>query len=173
MNCDDFLTAQETGGYLARPAPAAMLLDARACAALRAKFAGVKLELASPEPLSARARRLWKDAASETARQAPPRRNWIFIAGGLAAAACVVLLVVKLAGHKPGDLTPSPPRDFVIQTPQVTESTITVVAPADELAELSEAANQLDVQLKQLRLEAQRMDARRQVAMTLERFEKW
>jgi len=174
MNCDDFLTAQETGGYFARWRARRHAARCPRCAALRASFAAVKQEWASTEPLSPRARQLWKDAAEEPARRGSPSRNWIVIAGGLTAAACVVLLVFKLAGHKPGKVTPSPYEIAKVKPPPaVTESKVTVVNPADELNELSDAVNQLDADLKQLRLKAERMDASRQVAMTLERYDKW
>jgi hypothetical protein len=172
MNCDDFLAARETGGPFARMRARRHAARCRRCTALQAKFAAVKDELANAPALPARARQLWVDAAIEPASQISPRRNWALFTGGLAAAACVALLVIKLAGHKPAGVTP-PPQIVRVIPPVATESKVTVVDPAKDLAELSAAANQLDAELKQLRLEAERMDARRQVALTLEHYDKW
>lgn len=171
MNCDDFLIAQETGGFFGRFLARRHAAKCPRCAALQTTFAAVKQELARPEPLSPRAGHLWKHAAQEPTTRHSPFRNWITIGGGLAAAACVLLLVMKFTGHKP-DVSPSPRPEFV-DSRHLTTPTVTTIDPAKELAQLSEATDRLDADLKKLRQDAQRMDARRQVAMTFEHFDKW
>jgi negative regulator of sigma E activity len=173
MNCDEFLSAMEIGGPLARWRARRHAARCGQCAALFAKFAAVKRELARAEPLSPRAIQLWEQAADEPVTQFAGRRTWVPLAGGLAAAACVVLLVVRFAGRQPGGATSSPPPPVqVVEVNQavVTAPTIRVLAAAEELDRLSRAADRLDAELDKLRLDAQRIEARRQVAMTLERF---
>lgn len=173
MNCDDFLVAQETGGFLARRRARRHAARCPRCAALAAKFATAKQALATPEPLSPRARSLWKGAAEEPAARTPLFKKRAVLAGGLAATACVALLVFKLAGPKPGG-TPTPEPHIATDTTRTLSKTVVeVIDPKQELDRLTMAVDRLDADMKKLRLDAERMEARGQVAMAFERFEKW
>jgi hypothetical protein len=175
MNCDEFLAAQETGGALARWRARRHAAHCPRCAALAAKFAAAKELLAGPEPLSPRARWLWKQAAEEPAGRPAVSLNRSFFAFLLAAAACVALLVIlpKLTGHQPGGPIKSPTPIVEVPKPPAERPTVVVIDPKQELAQLSEAVDRLDEEIKQLRLDAQRADARRQVAMAFDRYDKW
>ncbi|HWE95038.1 MAG TPA: hypothetical protein VG269_13815 [Tepidisphaeraceae bacterium] len=173
MNCDDFLTASEAGGFFDRRRARRHAANCPRCAALLATFAAVKREMASPPPLTARERHLWKHAAEQAAARPSPLRQWVAIVGGLAAVACVTLLVVKIAIHKQGDI-PSPiPIAVKHDSRTLSEPTVTEIDPAKDLAQLSQATDRLDAELVKLRQDAQRRDARRQVAMAFEHFDKW
>ncbi|MDB5288762.1 MAG: hypothetical protein JWL69_3 [Phycisphaerales bacterium] len=103
--------------------------------------------------------------------------RWLGIVGGLATLACVVLLVAKMTIVKPRDIgSPNPPIAIVPPAPAppiLSTPTVTEIDPAKELAQLSQATDRLDADLKKLRQDALRRDARRQVAMTFEHFDKW
>jgi hypothetical protein len=177
MNCDDFLTASETGSFFDRRRARRHAASCPRCAALLATFAAVKQEMASPPPLSARERHLWKHAMEGAEPRISLLPWWLGIVGGLATLACVVLLVAKMTIVKPRDIgSPNPPIAIVPPAPAppiLSTPTVTEIDPAKELAQLSQATDRLDADLKKLRQDALRRDARRQVATTFERFDKW
>jgi hypothetical protein len=61
------------------------------------------------------------------------------------------------------------PRDAVVTSPV----TVIDLDPGDELSQLDEAARQLGVQLQSLAAAAQRLEARREVLVALNQYDKW
>jgi hypothetical protein len=184
MNCDDFLPAMETGGAMARRRARRHAARCPQCAATYARFATVKQQWANPEPLSPRVRQLWSNAATgPEANEASFRLvrpvTRLVVAGGVvaaAAAACVAwALVNRFAGDGHAANRPSPSTTVVRvpQPPTASGTRVTQLAATEELDALSDAVDQLDSELEQLRHDVQRNEARRQVAMTLDRFGKW
>ena len=166
MRCDDFLPALETGGHLRRLRARCHAKRCPRCAAVSAAFAETKHRLATPEPLSPRVRQLWKQAADSPAEQHAGGRRWMWFATGLAAAACLVLIFVKWGVRPPAVNHPiesSSPAGVVVEE----------INPAPELSRLEAATGQLEGRLRQIEEQIARRDARREVAMTLDRFSKW
>jgi hypothetical protein len=176
MNCDDFLPELETGGLVRRMLARCHAARCPRCAAVRAAFTATKQQLALPEPLSPRARRLWERAAGEAALRTPGGRRWIAAAAtglGVAASIGVLLLIVDLAARNRAD-APQPPPAVTRPMPEPRNTTtIEEIDPAEELARLAAAVERLDKDLQTLRHEAERLDARQQIAVTLDRFSRW
>jgi len=166
MNCDDFLPALETGGCLRRMRARRHAARCPHCAAVYAAFTAMKQQLAAPEPLSGRARQLWEQAAGASTVQPSGRRRWVPLAAGLAAAACLLLLVVEWA------VRPEPAGTRFVPQP-LAKTVIEEIDPAGELSRLAAAAERLDKQLTRLQEQAARCDAQREVALTLDRFGRW
>jgi hypothetical protein len=173
MKCDDFLPALETGGFARRMRARRHAAGCPQCAAARAAFARAKRQLATAEPLSPRVRQLWAAAAPGVTLRHSRRKVWIPVTAGLALAACVLLLVVEWAVWKER-ITPQPEREVARSLPQPTNrEVVEEVDWADGLSRLAASVDQLDVQLQKLRREAERLEARQQVALTLDRFARW
>jgi len=179
MNCDDFLPSMETGGLVRRMRARRHAARCRRCAAVYAAFVSATQQWASPEPLSPCARHLWEQAAGELAVGPFRWRRWMPLAAGLAAA-CVVLLAVAMVLRKgfiappPREVAPRPSEVPAAPIPQrLAGDVIEQLDPAEELSRLAAAARQLDAQLQRLRHEAERIDAQRQLAVTLDRFGRW
>ncbi len=192
MNCDDFLPALETGGPVRRRRARRHAATCPRCAAVAARFAEVKRRwaAAAAEPATERDRRVWEQAAEPmTGRHEDdiaspfvlplPRRRGVPwpLAAGLAAAACVLIVVGVIVRHHPDDVVIKPP---LPTPPPVPAQPIVVAGPvrvtpvdaAGVLAGLSGDVDQLEQQVRDLRRQAERAAAREQVAMVLARFER-
>jgi hypothetical protein len=135
------------------------------------KFIAIKEQLAHPDARSLRSRELWRRAASDTLVQPGWRHPWVPAVVALATAACVLIAVLRPV-VRDGD-----PRLGVIVDSSVVRvvgpTTVVEVDPTGELSELAAAARRLDDELKALRDLAERLEAEREVAMTLTRYGKW
>jgi hypothetical protein len=189
MNCDEFLPALETGGPLRRRLARRHAAGCPRCAAAAARFEALKGQWADAPPLSAGERQLWARAATGAAREAvvPQRpiprrvlswRLWGPVSG--LAAACVVIAVVLVARPTRDDTLggrfPPPPMATQPTTretsPRPAAVRVVPVASSAALADLSGAVDRLDAEMQELRRTAERAEARRQVAMALDRFER-
>ena len=181
MNCDDFLPAIETGGVIARLKARRHAARCQRCAALYARLTEVKRQWSNAAPLSPRERQLWKSAAAVQDASASSGRNWIVWGGGLAAAGVCVAAFFVVRWMHPGIAGPhgSQPPPVVakveLPAPQPVRSDVTVteLVPAREFETLADDVDRLDADLARLRRDAQRLEARQQLAMTLERFGTW
>ena len=172
MNCDDFLPAIETGGLLARLRARRHAAECARCSKVYAEFTTLKRQWsnAAPPPLAPRQRQMWKNAATVESGSAPSRLGWITFAGGLAAVGvCVVIFIVVRPARELVKVEPPPLPSRTI----VSDVTVTDLVPAREFDALSDAVDQLDADLVKLRRDAQRLEARQELAMTLERFGTW
>jgi hypothetical protein len=172
MKCDRFLAALETGGLVERMQARRHAARCPRCAAARAALAAVKQQLGTCEPLSPRARQLWRPAAGEKAARPSRRRIWMPLAAGLATAAGVQLFIVATGVRK--EPLPAPPPATVVHSdaPLATE-VVGEVDSGGELVRLAAEVERLDADLQRLRHQAERLEARQQVAMTLDEFGRW
>jgi hypothetical protein len=166
MKCDDMLIFLETGNLRQRMQARRHAAQCPGCAADLAAWADVRMKLAAPDPLSPRERQLWARAASDIA----PARSWHWVALPIGAALAVAACIVLLISHLPA---PRSPRIAIPQPKVASSITIRVIDPAIELSRLDADARQLDTRIEQLRQRAQRIEARREVALTVERFSRW
>ena len=112
------------------------------------------------------------------------------LAAGLAVAAGVLLFIVAMAGRKEplpaareplpvatagrGEPLPALPPAGVAQAVVSPLTEIVVeVDSASELARLAATVEQLDAHLQRLRHQAERLEARQQLALTLDQFGRW
>ena len=176
MNCDDFLPALETGGLVRGMLARRHAARCPRCAAVGAAFRAAKQQLAAPEPLSPRARQLWEQAAGEPTLPSSGRRRWIAAAAaGLAVAASIgaLLLIADWSARK-RSVAPQPvPRVARLIPEPRTTTTVEEIDPGKELARLAAAVERLERDLETLRHQAERLDARQQIAVTLDRFSRW
>jgi hypothetical protein len=189
MKCDDFLPALETGGPLRRRRARRHAARCPRCAAVAAQLAAVKRPWADVPPLAAGERLLWERAAMDDAGAgniplpAQPRR--LVIPNGRqwwAAAACVLLAVsiavTLVVRHKAVQVADRPPH---VPSPTTTRAEpsrlgpvrVELVDAARELDQLAAAVGRLDVQMQELRRQAERAEARSQVASALDQFGHW
>jgi hypothetical protein len=198
MNCDEFLPALETGGPLRRRLARRHAAGCPRCAAVAARLAAVKRQWADTPPLGPQERMLWEGAAvgdpgirnlSLPAPRRPlsipyARHGW----HAWAAAACVLLvvsLVVSLVVRHQGvnvaiGPQPQPPPTKTTRTtsqtsqpPSLGPVRVEAVDGLGELENLATAVDRLDVQMQELRRNAERAEARTQVASALDRFGHW
>lgn len=87
------------------------------------------------------------------------------LAGGLAATCLVLLAVGRFAWLKRADdgPVPAPPIGVVVE----------LIDPAEELTHLAAAVDRLDERVQQLKEQAARQEALREVAAVLDRFGRW
>jgi hypothetical protein len=168
MNCDDFPFALESGDP-------ALALEAQRhaavcpnCAATYAVLLEVKAALAAHEPVSAQARSTWESAARHSSTEPVRRPSWLspVTRWFASAAACfvVLILVISRQGKEAApvaiDLRPGP----------------TVIRDLDsqaEFVELASALDTLDNQLVALLERADRLEVGREIASTLNQFNRW
>ena len=172
MKCDHFLAALETGGFVERMQARRHAARCPRCAAVRAALAAAKQQLRTCEPLSPHARQLWRQAAGEAAVRPSRHRTWIPLAAGLATAVGVLLFIVATAGRKEPLPTP-PPAGLAHSDTSPVREVVDDVDSASELARLAATVERLDADLQRLRHQAERLEARQQVAMTLDEFGRW
>ena len=118
-------------------------------------------------PLTPRQRQLWTQAARETGDDSPRFGLTFRLIAALGFA--VVSLVVIVLFLRPS----TPSRQFVRPNPEVPRDVVVEINPADELSRLAASAAQLDVTIHQLRIRAERVEARSQVALALDRYGRW
>jgi negative regulator of sigma E activity len=172
MNCDDFMLASETGGFVRRWQARRHAARCPRCAAANAAFAATKQRLATPEPLSPHVRQLWEQAACEVTVGPSRRTLWIPVAVGLGVAACVLLFVVKVAVRQELP-TPHPAPQVAQAISPPDREVIVEVDPAKERSRLAAAVDRLDADMQRLRREVERLHARQQIATTLDRYGRW
>jgi hypothetical protein len=166
MKCDDFLHALETGGWIQRFRARRHAANCPKCAAAQANLAEFKAQLSAVQPLSPRQCQLWKLSAPRPSPEplaVGPLAPWLKFAACLAfiCAALPFILWTIHRLHLPGDRQP-------------TEGTVVIAGnPVEELTRLAADIDRLDADLDKLQQQAERIDARRQVAMTLDRFARW
>ncbi|MGE5194453.1 MAG: hypothetical protein ACM3U2_18340 [Deltaproteobacteria bacterium] len=160
MNCEDFLPDLETGGPWRRMRARRHAARCPRCAAVYSAFRAAKSRLATPDLLSPRVRELWIRAAEGVVLRPEHRRRWVPAVACLATVACFFIAFVGPA------LWVKPPTI-------VSPVTVVQLDPADDFSQLADAASQLDAQLKSLRTTAQRLEARREVMIALNQYEKW
>ncbi len=172
MNCDRFLAALETGGFVERMQARCHASRCPRCAAVRAALAVAKQQLITCEPLSPHAEQLWRQAVGEAAVRSSSQRTWIPLAAGVAVAAGVLLFLVATAVRK--EPLPTPPPAGVARSDSLpAREVVDEVDSAGELARLAVTVERLDADLQRLRHQAERLDARQQVATTLDQFGHW
>jgi hypothetical protein len=172
MKCDNFLPALETGGFVRRLQARCHAVRCPGCTATRAALTATKQRLATPEPLSPHARRLWELAASEVIVRPATRRVWAPTAAGLGAVACILLFLVAVAVRKEF-LTPQLNPEVRNFNPPPETEVVGTVDSAKELSGLAAAVKRLDADLQRLQREAERVDAQQQIATTLNQFDRW
>ena len=173
MNCDSFLPALETGGFVQRMLARCHAARCPRCAGVQAAFTATKQRLAAAEPLSLRARQLWERAAGEVDLRPSTRRVWMSAAAGLGVATCILLVVVAIA-TRPKSIAPNGRPDVVRSVPgSLDRQVIEEVSSADGMARLVEAVDQLRAELQRLQHRAERLDAQQQITATLDRFGHW
>jgi hypothetical protein len=176
MNCDDFLPELETGGLVRRMLARRHAARCPRCAAVGAAFGAAKQRLVTPEPLSPLARQLWERAANEATWRPSGGRRWIAAAAtglGVAASIGVLLWIVDLTAWS-RSVAPQPAPALTRPIPQPRNATtVDEIDPAEEMARLTAAVDRLERDLQTLRLKAERLDARQQIAVTLDRFSRW
>jgi hypothetical protein len=168
MKCEDLLPSLETGGPLRRMRARRHAARCPRCSPVCAAFGQVKRGLASPQPLSPRALRAWRQACGESSAPLPARagrRMWIPLAGGLAAAGLVWIVIGRFARPEAKDTRPVPPA--------AGDAVVEVIDPATELARLAKAVDELDEQVQQLKEQAARRAAQHAVALAIDRFGRW
>jgi hypothetical protein len=170
MKCEEFLIAMESGGWLRRRMAAHHAASCPDCAAAHRVWLEMKRQMGEPEPLLDRERRLWERAAGEARVSARARDIWPWAIAGVAAM-CLVLITLKLTvwdvKKPPGD------REIVKVDPAPSPPDVVVVDAREELDRLGASTKELEAELGELRKQAQRMDAQRQVAMVIEKFDRW
>jgi negative regulator of sigma E activity len=173
MNCESFLPAMETGGFVQRILARCHAARCGRCAAVRAAFTATKQELAAAEPLSPRARESWERAAGEVNLQPSRRRVWLGAAAGLAVATCVLLVVLAVA-FRPKSVAPQAENNAVVAFPQPPDREVIEDVSSDkELSHLVAAVDQLDAELQRLQRQAEKVAAQQQINAMLERFGRW
>ncbi len=171
MKCDDFLPWLETGGMLRRWLAGRHAAKCGRCAAVRDTWIEAKRQLIAPEPPTADLRRMWQQAAGETARLPHLERRWYPMPAAVVAAACVLVVAVAVIAWKVNW--------WQSVEPVTNGQTALASAPIEVVDRTSEFAN-LEIGVQQLRAEvdlaladAQRLDARRQAEELLDRYSKW
>src|SRR4051812_8838267 len=91
MNCDNFLSALETGGFFQHLAARRHVANCPACARALAGWTALKHELAAAPPLTDRQRKLWTSVARPNILQ--PRTRYLGRVAAVAVAACVVFVL--------------------------------------------------------------------------------
>jgi len=161
MKCEDFLPDLETGSPWRRMQARRHAVRCPRCAAVYAALTAAKARLATPEPVSPRARELWNRAARSTVTVPDRRRRWVPAVACLVTAACLLIIFVG------PDLWVRPNGNLMVNTGRSPDSivtspvTVSELDPVSDLSQLDDAASQLDAQLNSLRATAQRLAARR------------
>jgi hypothetical protein len=173
MNCDNFLPFLETGGPLRRLQARRHAARCPRCGLIYSKFSAVKQQLAAPDELTTHVRQLWHRAAHDSAVQPAWRHPWAPVVVALATAACVMVAVIRL-GIRDGNQRNDRVKDIAFSSSRVlSPTTVVELDPTAEIVELAAAADQLYAELRTLRDLVERLDAEREVAMTLTRYGQW
>jgi len=172
MNCDRFLAALETGGFAGRLLARLHAARCPRCAAVRAALAAAKQQLRTCEPLSPRVRQLWRQAAGEASVRSSGDRILLPLAAGLAVAVIVLAFFVSTAVRKEA-LSTQGKTDVAHSDAAPVKELVAEVDSASELARLAATIDRLDADVLRLRHQAERLEARQQVAMTLDQFGHW
>lgn len=186
MNCRNFLPAVATGGFLRRGIALRHAGRCPACAAALADHGELARRLAKAPPLTDGQRRLWARAPagglrvkSLVSRAGPDGFGWR-VATSAAGAACAVVVWVVVTtrvtppAERAGGDPPRPPAERAEGSARkVVSAAVVAVDPAEQWGRLSAGIDALDADLARLRLKAERADARRQVAVVLERHRRW
>jgi len=167
MNCDDFLPALETGDPEQQQEARRHAASCSHCEAAYVTLQKIKATLALYEPLSDSARAVWANASRAPVTQLTPRVKWApALAGMLTSAACAVVFILVISRR---DVKPVP--QIVGQSAGPT--IVIEHDPTAELAQLAEAVEALDGKLVALAERAERLDIKREIALTLSRYDHW
>jgi hypothetical protein len=188
VKCDDFLPAMGTGGPVRRWRARRHAERCPRCAAVLSRWLATKsslsMEVHAPPPLSDWERTLWMRAADAGEEPAQPRSrrlpiSWPRAAGLAVVAACLFVIVLVVVRPKPPEVVKTPPESEPREATRpelsrvVSSVNVQVIARNDELLELSAAVERLQAELQSVHRRAERAQAQRQVAMTLDRFGRW
>ena len=172
MNCNNFLPALETGGFVRRIQARRHAARCPRCAAVHAALAAAKRQLAAAEPLSPRAERLWRQAVGE-ATVRPARGNaWKMVTAGAVSVVCLVM-VFLLAISKYINNSPTPASQPTVarnESRSLSPITVEEIDTTEGLAYQADEVRRLDVELKSLQQVIEKKSVQRQIAAVLERF---
>ncbi len=170
MNCDNFMLASETGGFVRRWQARRHAARCPRCAAVRAAFAETKRRLATPEPLSHDVRQSWKRAADKATARPARRQAWKAVAVGAVVAVSLLLVFLVISRHDHSPTPPSQPTVAGNESRSLSPITVEEIDPSRGLVYLSGEVQRLDVELKTLRERIEKDKVQRQIAATLENF---
>jgi hypothetical protein len=173
MKCDDFLPDLETGGFWRRRQARRHAALCPRCAKVFATWLAVKQTLARPELLSPRDREIWLRAAREPLVEPVRRVRLAPVVACLATAACLLIVFVGPGIWGKRDHSETVVPGGSVDVTIVSATMVITLDPVDELTQLAEAADQLDQELRSLRLTAQRLEAQREVLVALNQYGKW
>ena len=179
MNCHDVLSWLEMGGRLQRLRAARHLRNCPQCQAAEQALSEWKSELAAAPPLSAELRQRWLDAAESSVdivRAAPRSRHRIVWLSAAVAAILLVAVGIAVEAFRSGEHGDrANPPGIAINGPErhVGEIIITEVDPATEFARIDEHLAQLQGDVADLSIDAQRLMAEQQIARLLADHRNW
>jgi hypothetical protein len=141
-------------------------------------------DVLDPPPLSDWERNVWMRAVEANgSREATRsvnrwRMTWPRVARLALAAACVVVIALIVIRQKPAELVkerqPPPSRTAPAELSRVVSAVkVEPNGQAEALAELAAGVDRLSEELQALQRKAERNNARQQVALSLDRFERW
>jgi len=174
MNCDTFLADLEMGNFLEPRRARGHARTCPQCAAALAAMNAAREEMAAAPPLTPELRRLWAEAAETNLVRPLEQRRRFSLLIVIAANACLFLLYLGFELQNP---RVAPMERQVAERTNAQEidnaARVVVIDPARELAELSEAVDELEGELKEIARLAERREAERQFAVLLKRVEVW
>jgi len=170
MKCEDFLPDLETGSLWRKMRARRHAARCPRCASVYAAFQTVKIRLATPEPLSRSARKIWNKAAIDAPVQFQRPVRWAPAVACLAAAACLFIVFIGPAVWGPNEEIGGGRTADNVATSSIS---VTEVDPIGEFSDLADAALRLDDELNSLQALAQRREAGREVLLALNRYQTW
>jgi hypothetical protein len=178
MNCHDVLPWLETGGRLQRLRAARHLRGCPKCQAAEQALSELKTELAAAPPLSAELRQRWLDAADspvDIVRAAPRRRRRVVWLSAAIAAILLIAVGIAVRAIHPWNQGEdvNHPEIASIDRRHVGEIIITEIDPETEFARIDEHLAQLQGDIADLSLDAQRLMAEQQIARLLADHRNW
>jgi len=160
--CDQCLSHLESGSMWQRFLAHRHVRECSQCSQAYEALAVLKQELAVCEPLTARERQLWAQAAPAVDMQ--PTIAWPVWQLSLARAAVVVIGLVSLIYFMWG-------RDVSV-VPQVNIEVVQV-APLPELQQMQSNLQSLEAEIAQLSTKAELNDVHQQVLATIDTYTRW
>lgn len=174
MNCDDFLSAVETGDDIERNATLQHAAICPSCAADLAVLQEIKTTLAAHEPLPSSARAVWENASrapQSISRQQPQWAAFSVVAATIAV--CLVFVMFTQTPNSPEIAVSKIGEGNTVATNTSAEPTVIIPDISAELTELSHAAESLDSLLDAMDDQVDRMEIQREIQVTLSRFDRW
>jgi hypothetical protein len=175
MSCDTFLADLETGSFLERRRARKHAESCPQCAAALESLNAAREELAAAPALTPELRRLWELAAESNVVRPLERRRRVNLRILVAVNACAFLLYLAFGLQPEPEDAPIEQQITENRNVQEVESAarVVVIDPGRELAELADAVNELEAELKGIERLAERREAERQFAVLLKRVEVW